>query len=543
MNKTVTANISGVVFHIETDAYEKLHQYLNTIRNYFVDSDGTDEIMADIEARIAELFKEILDEGKDVITMVNVQKVIGIMGEPEQYMDEEPSSEYTHQQYTRNNNTKSKKLYRDPDDNILGGVCSGLGHYFGIDRIWLRAAFLIAVIAGFGTGFIVYLILWIIVPSAKNTAEKLEMKGEPINVQNIGNTIKDEFDSFKKKVNNNQTRQYGQKAENAAFKFFDALGNILSLFFKFFGKIIGVAFIVLATIGIITLLVGMVSGPFNLEVNNLNYNNWWTTDIAEVFFSSTQMFYIGLIGLFLVTVLPLLGLLYGGLKLLFKVPSSGKAVTISAISLFTVGVILICVSITTTVAQYSNQQKKTETIVIEDLPSDTLMVSSLENTYSTNLFGSDELFIENDQILSNEIHFDVIQSRSEFIELRLLKSSKGRNRKDAGRRAENTTMTYELSDNMLRISPLITVPFEDRYRDQEIKLSIALPVGKSIYLDPSSREIIYDIENVTNTHDNNMTGHYWKMTTRGLECTDCPWSEEEEEAIEEGIEIEEEIIN
>ena len=202
MNKTVTANISGIVFHIESEAYEKLHKYLNTIRNYFHDSDGKDEIMADIESRIAELFRESLTNGKEVVTMAEVNRVVEIMGEPEQYMDESSSENFNYQESYSEGSTqtfRSKKLYRDPDDKILGGVCSGLGHYFGVDRIWIRALFVIAVIAGFGFGIIIYLILWGIIPKAMSTSEKLEMKGEPINVENIGNSIKDEFTSFKKK--------------------------------------------------------------------------------------------------------------------------------------------------------------------------------------------------------------------------------------------------------------------------------------------------------------------------------------------------------
>lgn len=552
MNKTVTANISGVVFHIETNAYEKLHQYLNTIRNYFIDSDGTDEIMADIEARIAELFKENLGNGKEVITQQNVQKVIEVMGEPEQYMDPDSSEEYTSGNFNyysskeKSNQFKSRKLYRDPDDNMLGGVCAGLGYYFGIDRIWLRALFLIAVIAGFGTGFLIYLILWIIIPSAKNTAEKLEMKGEPINVENIGNTIKDEFNGFKKKkVNEGNTSHYGKKAESAAYRFFDFLSKLFVFIFKFIGKVLGFAFVVAAVGGIITMLIMFIGGPFNMHIYNSDISNVWTTDMAEIFFSSSAMFNLGFIGLFLITMLPLLGILYGGLKLLFKIPSPSRTFTVITLSLFAMGVIMICVSATTTAAQYSSEQRMTETIPLDEFPSDTLILSSLESTYSSRNFGSSELFIEEEEIFSNDIHIDVIRAKGDQIELKLRKRSKGRNRKDAGRRAENTMMEYDVMDNDLKISPLISVPLDDKYRDQEIKVSIALPVGKTIYLTPSSREIIYDIENVTDTYDGRMIGHHWLMTKEGLRCTDCEWMEEEEIIYEEGeLEIiEEEVYN
>lgn len=533
MNKTVTANISGVVFHIEADAYEKLSQYLNTIRNYFHDSDGKDEIMADIEARIAELFKESMDAGKEVVTDANVQKVIEVMGEPEQYMDVDASEAYSESnsnQYESRGYAafKTKKLFRDTDDNVAGGVCSGLGYYFGIDKIWFRAAFLIGFF-GFGAGFLFYFILWIIIPAAKSTAEKLEMKGEPINVENIGNAIKDEFNTFKKKVNDGDGRHYGKKAENAFFKFFDFISKLLIFFLKFLGKLIGVVFIIISTLCIIAMLVALVGGPMNFNVDRSIFSSAWSVDMAEIYFNSPTIFYAGLIGLILVVFIPLLSLLYGGLKILFNIPSSNKVVTISSISLLVIGMVLISFSATSTISQYSNKQKMTETIVLPELSSDTLILSSLKSSYSTNNFGSFELYTEDGEIFVNELEVDVVQSTSSDIELLLTKASRGANRKEAGLRAENILFEYELEDNKLMIDPFISFPEEDRYRDQELKISIALPVGKSIYLAPSATDIIYDIENVTNTHDRKMMKQHWIMTEEGLSCTDCNWIEYREE--------------
>ena len=528
MNKTVTANISGVVFHIEADAYEKLHQYLNTIKTYFRDSDGTEEIMADIEARIAELFKEKLGLGRDVITMENVKQVVEIMGEPEAYMDEESSENYSNsntgfhsdEREHRHTSFSSRKLYRDEDDNALGGVCSGLGYYFGIDRIWLRIGFLVAVF-GFGTGFFLYLILWAIIPKAKTTSEKLEMKGEPINVENIGNTIKDEFNNFKKKVDSNDTRQFVRKTESAAMRFFMFLGNVLKFFFKFLGKIIGLAFILAGIAGIITLIVFVFSGPFDMTINNANFNHFWTTDIAQLYFTSNSMFYMGLVGLLMVVLVPLAGTLYLGARLLMNVPRSNKVINLSALSLIIIGTILISISATTTASDYSMEQRKTETITLTELQSDTIYLGSIGNTYSAYRGGAEDVFIENDEIFMDEIVVDVVKSRSLEYELRMRKSANGKSRKLAGLRAENIMVEYTVEGNKLNISPLISVPFKDRVRDQEVKMSLGLPIGATVYLTESANDIIYDIENETNMYDRNMIGHFWKMTEGGLICTDC----------------------
>ena len=236
---------------------------------------------------------------------------------------------------------------------LLSLVIPSATWYFGIDRIWLRAAFLIAVF-GAGTGVLLYLILWVIIPAAKTTAEKLEMKGEPINVENIGNTIKDEFNSFKKKVDNGNTSQYVRKTENFFYKFFDFIGKLLLFLLKFIAKVIGVFFIFGAVAGLITLIIFLVGGPFDFSINNGNdLSNLWTTDMAEIFFPSSSMFYVGLLGLILIVTIPLLGILYGGAKILFDTtPAMNKTISFSAISLLIVGVILIFVSASTTLADY-----------------------------------------------------------------------------------------------------------------------------------------------------------------------------------------------
>lgn len=532
MNKTVTANISGVVFHIESTAYDHLHNYLNTIRNYFKDSEGKDEIMADIEARIAELFKESLDEGKEVITTENVKRVINIMGEPEQYMDEVDPEDMGggSSSSSKKEAFYSKKLYRDVEGNILGGVCSGVGYYFGVDKIWFRAAFLIAFF-GFGFGFLLYLILWIIIPGARTTAEKLEMKGEPINIDSIGNAIKDEFGNFKKKVNSGEPAKYRGKAENAIYRFFDFLGKILLFLFKFIVKVIAVLLVLIGISGLVTYLAICFGGPFNLNINNENIQSYWMSDISDLFFASDFIYSLGVLGISLVTLIPLLGILYGGLKILFEIPKTNRAVGLTAISLWAIGIIMIIIAGTSTASQYANKQIIDEEEVLNSIPSDTLILSSMESSYGRGFSLKDELYIEGESIYGNDLAVDVIRSKDNKIRLIVEKSAKGSNRREAGERAENIRYNYELDSNELRISPFIEMPLDDKFRDQDVEISIAIPIGKSIYLDASSRDIIYDIKNITNTYDGRMMSHHWKMTEKGLACTDCAWLEDKKEVL------------
>ena len=165
MKKTININLASFVFYIDEDAYETLQKYLNNIRTYLGNTEGREEIIGDIESRIAELFSE---KQKQVITLVEVNEIIEVMGQPEDYMTEEEFEETTFQQ-------PNKRLFRDPDNTVLGGVCSGVGHYFKIDAVWIRLIFLAMLWSGLSILF--YFVLWAIIPKAETTAQKLEMKG------------------------------------------------------------------------------------------------------------------------------------------------------------------------------------------------------------------------------------------------------------------------------------------------------------------------------------------------------------------------------
>jgi len=174
MNKTVNINLAGIFFHIDEDAYLKLQRYLEAIKRSFTDSQGRSEIVSDIEARIAELFSERVQNEKQVIGNKEVEHVITIMGQPEDYLvdDEIFEDEPQQKNYSNKRNSTSKKLYRDTDNSYVGGVSSGLGHYFGIDALWIRLIWVL-LIFGAGTGVLLYILLWIFVSEAVTTSENI----------------------------------------------------------------------------------------------------------------------------------------------------------------------------------------------------------------------------------------------------------------------------------------------------------------------------------------------------------------------------------
>jgi phage shock protein PspC (stress-responsive transcriptional regulator) len=194
MKTTRTVNLAGIVYHIDDDAFLKLKEYLAAIERKFNQEPDVQEIISDIEARIAELFSEHLGNKRQVISMADVRSIIQTLGDPEEFSDKDDSRQNeTYQASYRN----YRRIYRDPDHRTIGGVCSGLAAYWNIDPIILRIIFIFLVIAG-GSGVLIYLILWIVVPEARTTAQKLEMRGEAVTVDSIKDFIKDEFDQVKK---------------------------------------------------------------------------------------------------------------------------------------------------------------------------------------------------------------------------------------------------------------------------------------------------------------------------------------------------------
>ena len=147
MNRTITMNLSGIIFHIEEDAYDRLNKYLATIKGYFKDSEGRDEIMSDIEGRIAEMLGEKVSTTKQAVLIIDVESVIAVMGKPEDIASENdiPPTNSNNAQAAADtkmdySGSRRRRIFRDPDDKIIGGVCSGIANYFDFDPIWLRAA-------------------------------------------------------------------------------------------------------------------------------------------------------------------------------------------------------------------------------------------------------------------------------------------------------------------------------------------------------------------------------------------------------------------
>lgn len=206
MKKTHNINLSGYGFVIDEDAYEMLDTYLTTLEEICARA-GVKETAADIEQRIAEIFLEdFSSDGRHIFTLADVECVIGRMGSPEEIMEGEVfmtveadgatnaiNEDPQPVQASRFNVIRRKRLYRDTDDRVLGGVCSGIGWYFGIDPVWVRVIAVAGAFLSLSTLAVIYLVLWIVVPAAKTPFERMQMMGIDPSMENVGKVVTGDY--------------------------------------------------------------------------------------------------------------------------------------------------------------------------------------------------------------------------------------------------------------------------------------------------------------------------------------------------------------
>ncbi len=537
MNKTVTTNIGGFIFHIDDIAYEKLSQYLNTIKGYFKQSDGRDEIIGDIEARIAEMFREKTGNTKQVVTMKDVDEVIAVMGQPEAFAGEADTATPPTGNSTSANETESarkgrRRIFRDPDEKILGGVCSGISSYFDIDPIILRGIFAISFFV-FGSGFLLYLILWIIIPKARTTAEKLEMRGEKVNVHNIEKTVREEMDELKERINNlsGEAKDLGRKdgrIRTGIHEVLDFIASFFRLAFKALGKIFGALFLVIGILLLVVVIASLLGFP--AFVNITSHGDEIRLSLNEIMFNflgNQSLINWATIGAALVLCVPLLGLAFAGVKIIFGIKQRNQVFGWIMGGLWSAGVI-ICIVVGVQVFKDFKVKNtmKNNYIIAKPQTSETLYlnVTNNFNEQESQSAKVGDWYVYNDdehyELFKNP-ELDIQKSDNDSIELEVLLYARGPSRKDAISRADRISYIYNLNDSVLTFDKFMFLEQGDKWRCQDAKLILHLPVGQTIFIGKDMKNIMFDIDNVTNTWDSDMVNRRWKMTQNGLACVDC----------------------
>ena len=483
-----------MAFNIVEEAFPALKAYLDKIKAHFLSQEGGREIVDDIEIRIAELFNDRLGDDKNVIEQSDVEEVIAQMGQPFE-MDEDLDDETSE---TKNESRReqtygqeriydtNKRVFRDPDDKVLGGVCSGLALYLGIDALWLRLIFIISVFTA-GIGVIPYLILWIAIPEARTTAEKLRMRGRPVNVSNIEETIKDSFkdirDGIKDRAEDPETRK---RVKNGARDIGDGIermaksgADVLAQLLKAAGKFFAIIFLIACAGGLISTFFWFFSASMV---------GFAMADFIGLFFENSFHAVISSIGLFLLSVIPLLAIILVAVRVLFK-STLIKGVYFSVllavwiISLLTLtaeGIYHgldfrdqapidkeIALNSTTDNRYYVRFQEKIEV----NGTSYSFRHSSRHHRFNDNtFFQSEGVFY-----IKDNVYFRTEPSIDNEFHLVIVKKARGRNFDQALTRAERLSYDVEVEDSVIEIDPYIKIADGDVWRDQTVDIILQMP--------------------------------------------------------------------
>ncbi len=489
MKKTLTINVSGIIFHIDEDAYNKLNAYLASIKSHFENLEGRDEIIADIESRIAEILQSKLNENKQVIVIEDINDVMQRMGEPSEFTDEDEDE--------KNNsyaNVRTKRLYRDPEDKIIGGVASGIAAYFNIEPIWVRLIFVVSIFTTLGP--FIYLILWLAVPEAETTAERLEMKGERVTISNIEKSLKKEFENLKEKVSDlgEEAKKTYKKNKPNTKNFFDNIGYALSGILRFFGK----AFIIL--FGVILLIIGFAFtigflGSFFAEgvlsIHNEDIMIFPVAQFLDIMIGASGNPGLFKVGLILLFIIPVIMLIYHGLRMIIgfeRIRQLGSTMFV----LWLIGLAFTIFLGLKIARNFRYEAEDYAKLKIEQPNSNKININVNKlngeaKLHYSNYFQFDEevtFIFKKDAYYINQARLDLVPSKDDKFELIKHVSARGKSMPDARQKTQEVLYYFKQNGNSFDFDIFFGIPNEISWSDPEVELEFKIPVGTIIKMSP-----------------------------------------------------------
>lgn len=592
MKKVISINFQGQVIAIEETAFEILTQYIESLKSYFSREEGGDEIVNDIENRIAELFGNRLKHGINCITDEDVEAIINGIGKPEDFDTEYEetthkgdsgaqqtsySSELPENQPVEERQSRSlrrdtthkmiagvcsglanyfkidptwirlifvlffsvlfwvyivlwivlkaepldwsgiKRLYRNPGDRVLGGVCGGLAAYFKIDSWIPRLIFLIPLVLSFtsissfpffiwdkmfpiphaewnmkinGGILLVYIILWIITPQAKTVKQKLEMMGEEDYIKSIRETVSDNVASVKNKAENKAENKADDKTENAPKVNLSESAEVSSS-----GRsgcvnalIILIKIVFFAAVGFFALILAAVSV-------GLLFAGFELMPLKSLFIDPGYETTLLWLSFLLVLVIPIVAIITWIVRRIMKAKFR-PLIGVFALILWILGIVMAGTLALKVGEKFNVTGFNEREIVLSPFNGDKLYVEMMKypNDYNTFKIGwgiDDEIsrlpyYTENeDSLLFSNIRLKVIESRDSLFHLHMVAACSGKSMKLA--KANLTDFSYPVvqQDSLLLLPEFFSVPIEQGYRNQHLSIEIAVPSGKTVEIDKS----------------------------------------------------------
>ncbi|RZK18468.1 MAG: PspC domain-containing protein [Pedobacter sp.] len=524
MEKTIIINIGNTIIHIEESAYELLKVYLNEVKQHFVNHADDLEIVTDIENRIAELLTEQLEaQKKQVVDTNDVNLVIAQMGRVQDFdgveeNDDEPVINANYHVHAE------KKLYRDMDDRVIAGVCAGIAHYINTEAKWIRLAALLSVFLG-GAGFLVYAILWIIMPKAKSRIERMEMKGEPANLQGFQKNLDEELLAVKQglAIAGKHTGSIFGQIGIFIGEFFEWLGRFISGTGKVIFKVIAGFIVLFGILFLLSLIIGFAA-----------FQGFWDSTVYEYFpFSIINEGNRGVIlfSAFIVFFVPVLALVLFSIRFAFNKQAINKTLSFPLLIIWLAGVATAgyhAAKISSEFKQHaeltqSNDLKSYKTYIIDI---DRSKYFSKEDSIKYNIDANNRRQIVTDDfdngpfVAPYNIRINV--EKSENLASRLIQKyeSQGKTFQSALQNAQNIDYNYHLKDSTILFNPRFQLRKGTIWRNQEVRLNLEVPVGtRLIFKEDAYRYInnwgTWDCSDKEGDDNGYST---WVMTEEGLKC-------------------------
>jgi phage shock protein PspC (stress-responsive transcriptional regulator) len=513
MDKTIKINLAGILFQIDEEAYHILRDYLLAVNRRFENLPGGNETIEDIESRIAEIFQS--QQGlAGIISKENVESMIVIIGKPEDFDHAE------NQEPTTTNYSHRRRLYRSPEDTIISGVCGGLGGYLNIDPVWIRLLFILFTIS-FGIGFFVYIALWIAVPAATSDIQKRELFGDNFNSEAyrknhpIGSCSKS--GSYQNRNNDGISR-----LGNTLNEIFRAIGKVLFVFCRIILIIIGVSFVLAGFASLLAFIAAFFFRyPGFMSIDSIDTSLFYLPDFLNFILNPSVTPWI-MIFTSIIVVLPLLALIYWGIKMIFWFKARDGVVSLIALVLWVLSITALVLILFNQGISFAERGSKTEQMVIEN-HTDTLYIkvtneiSDLKFDKEITLPGNDySLYINKSE---NEIfsrpHIRFRDSENETAALVIEKQSNGRIRKEAVEKAESLIYNYNVSNDTIYLDEYYNIPVKYKWTGADINIGLFVPVGTIIWIDKNSEDMFHD--HVSNGIFSWELGNkYWIWTEEGL---------------------------
>jgi phage shock protein PspC (stress-responsive transcriptional regulator) len=515
MDKAIKINLAGTVFQIEEDAYRLLRDYLNAIESRLKNSSGGNETLDDIEARIAEIFQS--QKGiTGVISKENVEAMIAIIGKPEDFDQSYQSPSEPHP-YT---SSYRKRLYRNPEDSIISGVCGGIGAYLNFDPVWVRLIFVIFTFS-FGIGLLIYLALWIALPDARSESQKRELYGDYYHTRSAGK----KYESTGAAASD---RQYGRNtgvnnAGNALNEIFRAIGKFLYIVFRIILIAFGVTFVLAGFATMVTFIMTFFFNyPWFFYSESFHPELFRMSDMLD-FLMRPELTPWVIALLSIVVILPLLALIYWGLKMIFWFRVKDWIVSLTALVIWVMSICALSLIMFNQGISFAETGRRIDQTTIET-SHDTIYlkidkkISSLAYDHEISI-PEDEyaLYInKRGNLLYGRPELNIHNTDNRNASIRVERYSHGKSRREATEKAESFIYNYRFSNDTVYLDQYYNVPTSHKWSGSWVEVDIYLPANTIIWID-NEAEILLDrwVGNEVDSWE--IAGKYWKWTEDGPE--------------------------